>query len=279
MERRRLALPRKTKRFDLRAPDPLDAAAVQEAIDSLHPWMPRALRLPSLQDTRDFLERAQADFLAGDDFGSGDVPFVPTGVWAEDGSAFFINAPMESDDAAGVLNFTITRVPANGSPAQPIAAVISGNPFSAVFSPDGTQLAYTSVDPERLGPTVLPLTESPGPLAVSHRFHFDYVNVHWAPSGDAYVAQEDTLSRLCPAATSGSQTCGDPVPLGGIMEPVQWLEASRLVYARRAAQTYVTDGLFLGSLGGDPRLVVRWSEDDVFHSYAAVLIPYPGEAP
>ncbi len=73
MERRRLTLPRLTHRLTLRAPDPRDAAAVQQAIEesfeSLQPWMPWAIRLPSLHDTTAFLERARADFLNGEDFG------------------------------------------------------------------------------------------------------------------------------------------------------------------------------------------------------------------
>ncbi len=208
--------------------------------------------------------------------GSGDVPFVPTGVWTEDSSLFLVNAPIESNDPAGVLNFTITQVAPDGSPPAPIATVISGNPVSVTFSPDGTMLAYGSVDPQRPGPTIAPLAEGLGPLAVPRRFHLDYVNLHWAPGGDAHLVQTGSLVGLCPGARQASQICGDPVPFGRIVESLEWLDPTRFVFASRAPETYATEGLFLGALDGSTRLIVSWSPADVFHSYDAVVIPHPG---
>ena len=73
MEHRRLSLPLETPRLILRPPDPMDAQSIQDAIkesfETLHPWMPWALELQSLEETRAFLERAQASFEAGEDFG------------------------------------------------------------------------------------------------------------------------------------------------------------------------------------------------------------------
>lgn len=211
--------------------------------------------------------------------GSGDVPFVPTGVWTEDNSAFLINAPIESNDPAGVLNFTITRVPADGSPAEPVATVVSGNPVSLTFSPDGKHAAYRSVDPQRPGPIITPLDGGVGPLAVPHDIHLDYINAHWSPSGDAYVIDQGTLLRLCPDATQGSDVCGDPLHLESIVESIQWLDGTRFLFVTRVPDTFATNGLILGTLDGMTTPIVAWSQEDISHSYAAVLLGQPGQGP
>jgi RimJ/RimL family protein N-acetyltransferase len=73
MERKRLSLPLETSRLILRTPDPADARLVQDAIEEsfevLHPWMPWAVELQSFEETRAFLERAQANCAAGEDYG------------------------------------------------------------------------------------------------------------------------------------------------------------------------------------------------------------------
>ncbi len=72
MEHRIIALPRETQRLVLRPPSPADAAAIQEAVEEsfpeLHPWMPWAAKMQSLEETRAYLERAQANFESGEDF-------------------------------------------------------------------------------------------------------------------------------------------------------------------------------------------------------------------
>ena len=62
-----------TPRLLLRRPDPEDAESVQAAIDEsfedLHRWMPWAVRLQPLEETKAFIERTRAGFEAGEDFG------------------------------------------------------------------------------------------------------------------------------------------------------------------------------------------------------------------
>jgi RimJ/RimL family protein N-acetyltransferase len=62
-----------TARLLLRRPDLNDSAAVQEAIEEsfqdLHRWMPWAVRLQPLEETKAFIERTRAGFEAGEDFG------------------------------------------------------------------------------------------------------------------------------------------------------------------------------------------------------------------
>lgn len=149
---------------------------------------------------------------------------MPTGVWTNDSSAFLINAPIESTGLAGVLNFTLTLVPADGSPAEPMATIVSGNPVSVTFAPDGRHAAFESVDPQNPGPTITTLADGMGQLAIPRAYHLDYINAHWAPSGEAYVVQDGALGRLCTDASRGSQVRGVPIPLESMVESIEWLD-------------------------------------------------------
>jgi RimJ/RimL family protein N-acetyltransferase len=66
------SLPKETKRLVLRQPSPDFAEAIQEAIEEtfedLHPWMPWAREMQSLEETREFLRSAEAKFIKGEDF-------------------------------------------------------------------------------------------------------------------------------------------------------------------------------------------------------------------
>ncbi len=190
--------------------------------------------------------------------GSGDVPFVPTGVWTRDGRSFLINAPIQNNDLAGVLNFTITRVPVDGSPAEPIATIISGLPVSLTFSPDGQQAAFGSVDQQHPEPIITPLAGEAGLLAIPYDFPLEYLNAHWSPSGDAYVIQGNALWRLCPNATQGSQVCGDPVALGeGSPAGIHWLDSTRFLYLTSGPPV-----LYLTRLDGPTVTIVTWPLDE-----------------
>jgi RimJ/RimL family protein N-acetyltransferase len=72
MDRPRLSLPRETDRLVIRPPDPANAPAVQEAVEEsfndLHPWMPWANHLQTLDETSAYLRRAYTAFLSGEDF-------------------------------------------------------------------------------------------------------------------------------------------------------------------------------------------------------------------
>jgi RimJ/RimL family protein N-acetyltransferase len=68
-----LPLPRETERLILRPPSPDYAEIIQDAIvetfEDLHPWMPWASTLQSLDETREFLRAAERRFFDGEDFG------------------------------------------------------------------------------------------------------------------------------------------------------------------------------------------------------------------
>ena len=68
-----LPLPRETERLVLRPPSPEYAEMIQDAIeetfDDLHPWMPWASQMQSLEETKNFLKVAENKFLEGEDFG------------------------------------------------------------------------------------------------------------------------------------------------------------------------------------------------------------------
>lgn len=67
-----LHLPHYTQRLILRPPSPDDATiiheAIQESFEGLHQWMPWAVQLQSLEDTRTFLADANSKFRKGEDF-------------------------------------------------------------------------------------------------------------------------------------------------------------------------------------------------------------------
>jgi ribosomal-protein-serine acetyltransferase len=67
-----LPLPKETERLILRQPSPDDAETIQNAIEEtfedLHQWMPWAIHLQSLNETRGFLEAAENKFIEGEDF-------------------------------------------------------------------------------------------------------------------------------------------------------------------------------------------------------------------
>ena len=73
--------------------------------------------------------------------GMGDAVLLPRGVWTQDSSAFVFTGPMESASPF-VLNYTIWRVPADGSPAQSLATLTDSHSSYISFSPDGTRMAF-----------------------------------------------------------------------------------------------------------------------------------------
>jgi len=68
-----LPLPKETARLILRSPSAQDAPVVQQAVEEsfadLHPWMPWAESLQTLEETRAFLAGAESRFHLGEDFG------------------------------------------------------------------------------------------------------------------------------------------------------------------------------------------------------------------
>src|SRR5512134_2935929 len=87
-------------------------------------------------------------------------PVFPTGVWARDSRAFVITAPSESTGAG--LNFTVWRVPVDGSAPESLAEILHSEPGSITFSPDGKHMAFVQFTdaqpPEIAGWLITPLT-------------------------------------------------------------------------------------------------------------------------
>lgn len=67
-----LPLPRETERLILRTPLPIDADAIQEALEEsfadLHIWMDWAITLQSIDDTRARIEQHQTNYISAEDF-------------------------------------------------------------------------------------------------------------------------------------------------------------------------------------------------------------------
>jgi len=67
-----LPLPRETERLVLRPPSPDYAEIIQDAIEEtfedLHRWMPWAVTMQSLEETREFLKAAERRFFEAEDF-------------------------------------------------------------------------------------------------------------------------------------------------------------------------------------------------------------------
>jgi len=124
------------------------------------------------------------------------IPILPTGVWTEDGRAFLITAPTESESEFE-LNFTVWRVPVDGSPAQPLATP--------------TNTGVQPLDPQ------------------------DWVTT--SPAGVAFLVSKGTLVQLCPDATDSSQVCGAPVNLGSTIAGINWLDSARFLFLTREPQT------------------------------------------
>ena len=66
------------------------------------------------------------------------APLFPVGVWTQDSRAFVMTGSLERS-LTGDFNFTIWRVPADGSAPVALAEIQKSHPGSVTFSPDGKQ--------------------------------------------------------------------------------------------------------------------------------------------
>ena len=182
---------------------------------------------------------------------------IPNGVWTQDGRAFLIAAPIESESMFA-LNYTIMRVPLYGSAAQQLATITNTNLDSVAFSPDGQQAAFA----QDSGWFITPLPVEVGPVAIPRRIILDsYANLHWSPEGAAYLFPDKSngaLFQLCPNATQGSQVCGEPLTQeNGFIDVIQWIDGDRFLYLTREPHR-----LSLGRLDGTTIPIVTWSSED-----------------
>jgi Tol biopolymer transport system component len=201
-------------------------------------------------------------------------PLFPTGVWTQDSSAFVMTGSFESDPNFNV-NFTIWRIPVDGSSPEALEAFSGSIPNSVTFSPDGKSASYlqtTDQQPAEIARWFIkPLIPEAGPLALPYygKKAF-YANLHWSPAGDAFVIKDQDLIQLCPNATQDSQVCGEPIRLGsGIIIALQWVDTSRFLFESIEPFT-----LSLGNLDGAITPIVtwtetqRWTENDILSGWS-----------
>lgn len=201
-------------------------------------------------------------------------PLFPTGVWTQDSRALVMTGSFESDPNFNV-NFTIWRIPIDGSSPEALGSVTGSSPNSVTFSPDGKNASFLQTTdqqpPENAGWFIKPLIPEAGPLALPYygKKAF-YTNLHWSPAGDAFAIQDQDLLQLCPNAAQDSQVCGEPIHLGsGIITALQWVDTSRFLFESIEPNT-----LSLGSLDGTITPITtwtdvqRWTENDILSGWS-----------
>jgi hypothetical protein len=194
-------------------------------------------------------------------------PLFPTGVWTQDSRAFLITGSFDWDPVSGT-NFTIWRVPADGSPADALADIRLSDPRSVAFSPDGRHVAailFTDEQPPEIaGWFITPLATDVGPLAIPEEIEHDFASVHWSPAGTAFTR---TLMELCPGATSSTEVCDAPISFGGTTAALRWIDGSRVLLLTREPSV-----LFLVSLDGRTQPIATWPLEEWAgpQSFAAV---------
>ena len=190
-------------------------------------------------------------------------PLFPVGVWTQDARAFVMTGSFESDPKFDV-NFTIWRIPMDGSSPEALATVIGSHPGSVTFSPDGKSISFlqtTDQQPAEItGWFITPLIPEAGPLALPYYGKETFfANLHWSPAGDAFAIKDQDLLQLCPNATQDSQVCGEPIHLGsGIITALQWVDTSRFLFV-----SYEPSILSLGKLDGTITPIATWTENDL----------------
>jgi hypothetical protein len=190
-------------------------------------------------------------------------PVFPTGVWTQNSQDFVMTAPSENSSTG--INFTVRRVPADGTPPEALAEVPGSEPGSITFSPDGRQMAFvqfTDTQPPEIGGwTITPLTPEAGPLAIPAKIEFEgFANVHWSPTGDPFTRD---LRKLCPDATSDSDVCDARIHFDGTLAALQWIDGNRLLFlTRNPSALFLGEMDFSGNLDGTTIPIVAWPVED-----------------
>ena len=211
--------------------------------------------------------------LAYPQVGAGDVILLPSGVWTQDSRAFLFTGPLPSESIF-ILNYTIWRVPVDGSPAQSLATLTDSHSNSVTFSPDGKYMAFLQdmngdgtiqADDYR----ILPLAVEVGPFTSQNSLELFYANLHWSPGSLAFVIRDQALFQLCPGATQASEVCGESIHLGksNIITSIQWVDSKRFLFTGIEPAT-----LSLGSLGGTMTTIVAWNDSE-WSGWSAAILP------
>jgi hypothetical protein len=201
-------------------------------------------------------------------------PLFPWGVWTQDSRAFVMTGSFERDPNFNV-NFTIWRIPVDGSSPEALATITGSDPNSVTFSPDGKSASFlqtTDQQPSEIaGWFIKHLIPEAGPLAFPYygKEPF-YANLHWSPAGEAFAIKDQDLRQLCPNAAQDSQVCGEPVHLGsGIITALHWVDTSRFLF-----ESIEPNSLSLGNLDGTITPIVtwtelqRWTENDILSGWS-----------
>jgi len=203
------------------------------------------------------------------------IPLIPNGVWTQDGRAFLIAAPIESASMFA-LNFTVMRVPLDGSDSRPLATLTNTDIDSVTFSPDGRSVAffdasYQGKDQFDRRWVIMPLTGDGEPLAIPYRTDFGAgANLHWSPVGAPYAVSyaggSQKLNQLCPDAAQSSDICDWVNPEYVGFSAIQWMDGKRFLFLTGSPSV-----LFLGSVDHTTMPIVAWSLEDG-GSFSAVLL-------
>jgi len=204
-------------------------------------------------------------------------PIFPTGIWTQDSRAYVMTGSFERDASLNV-NFTIWRIPVDGSSPEALATITGSDPNSVTFSPDGKSASFLQTTDEQpaeiAGWFIKPLIPEAGPLALPYygKEAF-FANLHWSPANDAFAIKDQDLLQLCPNATQDSQVCGEPIHLGSsIITALQWVDTSRFLFVGIEPNT-----LSLGKLDGMITPIVtwtelqRWTENDIISGWSFYL--------
>ena len=187
-------------------------------------------------------------------------PLFPSGVWTQDSRAFVVTGSLEQSPDTN-FNFTIWRVPVDGSPPQSLAAITKSIVDSVTFSPDGLYAASfrhagPPGNPTDFGWYVTRLAAEAGSLAIPRSSDVFWKNLHWSPAGVAYAVAGRTLSQLCPDAAQDTEVCGPGFELGGDPAGITWLDGNRFLYVTREPYD-----LYYGRLDGTRIRIAEGAEN------------------
>jgi hypothetical protein len=196
------------------------------------------------------------------------APVFPLGAWTQDSSAFVMTGTFEQDPNHNI-NFTIWRIPMDGSFPEVLATITGSHPSSVTFSPDGKSTTFLQATDSQSGETtgwhIATLTPEAGTLILPYYGkETAYANLHWSPANVAYALNDRGLFQLCPNATQDSQVCGDPIHLGSrIITELQWVDPTRFIFEGNESNT-----LSLGKTDGTITPITTWTEDDRLTSWS-----------